>query len=100
MILPEYVLKDPLSCAHLSSLDKYRLHVSSQNRNLAMIAKRRDSYLTSWPMFVFNQYDLNDIVDKIRNHFRQLNIGKFILFHFHLLLLFNYFNFSFIICYL
>uniref|UniRef100_A0A6M2DIZ9 Protein cereblon n=1 Tax=Xenopsylla cheopis TaxID=163159 RepID=A0A6M2DIZ9_XENCH len=77
MILPEYVLKDPLSCAHLSSLDKYRLHVSSQNRNLAMIAKRRDSYLTSWPMFVFNQYDLNDIVDKIRNHFRQLNIDSF-----------------------
>lgn len=74
MILPEYALTDPLSCAHLSSLDKYRLQVSSKNMSAA--AKKRHTYLTCWPMFVFNQYDLGDIVEKIRKYFRQLNIGK------------------------
>ncbi|XP_026466824.1 protein cereblon-like [Ctenocephalides felis] len=75
MILPEYALTDPLSCAHLSSLDKYRLQVSSKNMSAA--AKKRHTYLTCWPMFVFNQYDLGDIVEKIRKYFRQLNIDSF-----------------------
>lgn len=70
-ILPEIVLPHPIYGYVSNSLSKFRLNGKMNGKLL-----KHESYCTSWPSFVFDVYDVNRVISKIKTFLATLKIGK------------------------
>lgn len=60
-ILPEIYLPDPLSSIDLGSMNRFR-NIKSMSQTL----RRMQAATTSWPQFIYAQYDIAPIVEKAK----------------------------------
>lgn len=92
-ILPEIVLSHPIYGCDSNSLSKFRL---SENMKAKLV--KYQSHCTFWPSFVFDIYDVDRVIRKIKTFLATLKIGEHALyayFAFPLPLLANIFSFFF-----
>lgn len=70
-ILPEIVLPHPIYGCDSNSLSKFRL---SEKMNGKLM--KYQSFCTHWPSFVFDIYDVQRVITKIKKFLVTLKIGK------------------------
>lgn len=68
-ILPEIVLPDPLITYSSSSLDRLRC-----NKSLYDKLRYYQANLTAWPKFLYDQYDIVVVLEKIEKYLKTLNL--------------------------
>lgn len=69
-ILPEIVLPDPLFGTETDSLSKYRLNPSCKNK-----LRKFQSELLPWPLFVYDKYNMERVLEKIKTFLLKMKIG-------------------------
>lgn len=70
-ILPDIYLPGPLSGLHLQSLNKFRSCDSMKNK-----LRNFESMSTVWPSFVYDMYDVDNAIQKIKQFLTSLEISK------------------------
>lgn len=69
-ILPEIVLPDPIFGNDTNSLSKHRLNKSCKQKLL-----KYQTETTPWPLFVYEFYNMDRVIDKIKAFLSKLKIG-------------------------
>lgn len=72
-ILPEIVLPHPIYGYDANSLSKFRLSEKMAGKLLKF-----QSLSTCWPSFVFDIYDADRVITKIKKFLATLRIGKYV----------------------
>lgn len=70
-VLPEIVLPDPIFGSDSNSLSKHRLNTSRKRQIL-----KYQTVTTPWPLFVYDMYDMNRVIDRIKEFLAKLKIGE------------------------
>lgn len=70
-ILPETMMNDPLYGSETTSLSKFRY-----NDNMKPKLRQMCSASLSWPLFVYDMYDTQAIVVKIKSFLSAMQIGN------------------------
>lgn len=70
-IMPEIVLPDPIFGHDTNSLSKHRRNLSCKRRVL-----RYQTETGPWPLFVYDFYDIDRVIDKIKEFLAKMKIGR------------------------
>ncbi|XP_075228978.1 protein cereblon-like isoform X2 [Lycorma delicatula] len=68
-ILPEVTLPDALLEIRMSSLNRLR-------KSQPLRCRRRDAMLTTWPSWVYDQYETNRLIDRVEKELKFLKRGR------------------------
>jgi len=74
LILPEIILPDPLTGHYFGSINKFAM-----NKNIHNKLRLYQASLTTWPKYIYDFYNTEKTLDKIKTYLAERKIGNFLI---------------------